>query len=207
MIRQFVLVGLLCTLTQSLPTSDIIVFPLPRSTDNYIRTTISDGTGEWNEMTVSTWFYPIETGSGGARSIFSYMKESNSAGNDLLLYISSENTFRGYIDDRIFEESQLEDPSFYFNESRWYHLAFTWKNDTAAIYVDGHILHQWVNSQFPTGISKKGMLVVGQDQNTYGGGFGLGDAFLGKLSGLVWLDRRLSDQEVKWIYEGKLNPG
>jgi hypothetical protein len=85
----------------------------------------------------------------------------------------------------------------------WLHTCFTWSSVTEyeELYLNGQRLSSELTptgSKFPT----NGTLVLGQEQDTPGGGFALEQAFGGEIYRLQILKRKLSAEEVGDMYEG-----
>ena len=60
----------------------------------------------------------------------------------------------------------------------WYNLCFTWKSGRADYYING--VSVYIGDVHPTGqIALGGTLVLGQEQDTPGGGFNINDLFAG----------------------------
>lgn len=75
------------------------------------------------------------------------------------------------------------------NDGRWHHIAWTWDGvtGTSLLYKDGELVHS--NGNFRTGYSlvDGGILVLGQDQDSLGGGFSASQAFMGIMDEVrVW---------------------
>ena len=84
----------------------------------------------------------------------------------------------------------------------WYHYCFAWENIKGEykVYQDGQLKVQGVDLQKGGIIKSGGIVVLGQDQDTIGGGFGLADAFGGQLTELNMWDKVLSDSDVAAQY-------
>ena len=92
------------------------------------------------------------------------------------------------------------------NESRWYHLALVWKKNEVTYYLDGTKAAGWKDNAFNEAIPLTGSaMVIGQDQDTIGGGFEDADAFEGRLTDMYWLGEALDDKEVSFVFNG-VNP-
>ena len=84
-------------------------------------------------------------------------------------------------------------------DGKWHHLCLTWQNLDGAyeFYVDGV-------QQVPSGrgsmkkdhVIQKGALILGQEQDSYKGGFSEYQSLQGNLSSVNMWDRVLTAQEV-----------
>lgn len=89
----------------------------------------------------------------------------------------------------------------------WSHICFSWSSWslTGMIYLNGSAimdrvikfneLHHATELKIKTG----GVVVLGQDQDAFGGGFHKEDAFVGELQGVQLWDERFKDPYVKHI--------
>eukprot|EP00116_Pleurobrachia_bachei_P018949 sb/3479211/ len=55
-------------------------------------------------------------------------------------------------------------------------------------------------------MKNEGILIIGQDQDSYGGGFDNHQAFAGELRDLFWLRTALTSDQVVALYTGSLSP-
>ena len=80
----------------------------------------------------------------------------------------------------------------------WYHLCLTWENTQGLykLYKDGALATQGKGIATGFTIKPGGTAVVGQDQDTVGGGFKADDAFVGEVTQLNLWDRVLSESEI-----------
>ena len=84
------------------------------------------------------------------------------------------------------------------NDDFWYHICTTWENADGSwnFYVDGQL---WENGDgLETGhvIDNNGIFILGQDQDSYGGGFEQSQSFFGQLYGVNMWNRVLSPDEI-----------
>jgi len=86
--------------------------------------------------------------------------------------------------------------------NKWTHICLTWSEAslTRDLYYDGVLVG---TASTPAGreIGTPGKLVLGQEQDGFGGGFDIGQAFAGELYNLNVLMTKLSEEEVKGIYD------
>nr|VFK77796.1 MAG: Concanavalin A-like lectin/glucanases superfamily protein [Candidatus Kentron sp. SD] len=79
--------------------------------------------------------------------------------------------------------------SIHLNDGRWHHLAITWQTSDGSlkVYKDGEAAHTELGYKTDYIIPGNGTLLLGQEQDTLGGGFDLAQAFDGSLRGLsIW---------------------
>ena len=84
------------------------------------------------------------------------------------------------------------------DDGNWHHVCITWEspNGSWKVYKDGN--EQAQGSQLKTGykIKTNGILTVGQEQDSFGGGFDPTQNYLGELTGLNIWNRVLSLSEI-----------
>lgn len=88
-----------------------------------------------------------------------------------------------------------------FNDGQWHHIVATWRTSDglAAIYKDG--------SQVASGRIKQGgmaiigNIILGQDQDSFRGGFHTSQAFLGTMDEFAMFNRAKSEDEVMADYQ------
>ena len=84
------------------------------------------------------------------------------------------------------------------NDDQWHHICSTWGNTAGSwnFYIDGSL---WRNGAgFQTGhvIENNGIFILGQDQDSYGGGFQQDQSFLGQMYGVNMWDTVLPAEEI-----------
>ncbi|NET52399.1 MAG: hypothetical protein F6K09_28035, partial [Merismopedia sp. SIO2A8] len=111
---------------------------------------------------------------------------------------SKDNEFLIYSckDIEIYVHNSAQKSSVAFKKDQWQHCAATWESKTgrAHLYIDGE-------SMYSTSLAKgivldaNGSLVLGQDQDSYGGGFDTKQAFQGQMAEVrVWDDVRTPEE-------------
>ncbi|XP_007499395.2 pentraxin-4 [Monodelphis domestica] len=178
----------------------MLVFP-NSSTENVVTFRPGFRTG-LRELSLCTW---VRTASSYLGTLLSYATEENDNklvlhGRDSLVYGS----IHFVIGDPAFRELPVE----MLLDARWHHMCVIWSSDQGKywFYVDRRLVA--TGSRFREGyeIPPGGTLVLGQEQDTVGGGFDSSEAFVGSLAGLALWDRVLSPGEVSSIATGKMLP-
>ncbi|CAG5134438.1 unnamed protein product, partial [Candidula unifasciata] len=84
------------------------------------------------------------------------------------------------------------------NDGQWHHVVLTWSSLRGdwKIYVDGVLKDQGYNLSTAKPIPGKGIFIVGQEQDTFGGGFSSRETFFGTLTQLNVWDQELTLQDV-----------
>jgi hypothetical protein len=139
------------------------------------------------EITVSFWMNSSDTTKNGTP--FSYASSSSHT-NDFLVY--------DYNNFQIAVHSDFENTGVSANDGAWHHIAVTWSNSGGqlVLYKDGVPAHVGIAANGAT-LGANGSVVFGQDQDSVGGGFSGGQAFLGVLDEVIVFDRVLSEWEIR----------
>ncbi len=88
------------------------------------------------------------------------------------------------------------------NDGRWHHIAVTWRSSdgTVRLYKDGSEVYTSIVAPGAE-ISDGGALVLGQEQDSVGGGFDPTQAFLGTIDEVAIFDRVLTGNEIRDYYK------
>jgi hypothetical protein len=95
------------------------------------------------------------------------------------------------------------------SDGKWYHVCITWESSYGVVkaYKDGMLIKS--KSPFMPGrpILPYGIWIIGQDQDTLGGGFTLQDAFHGSLIDVNVWDRVLHASEIVSLANSQCGSG
>ena len=84
------------------------------------------------------------------------------------------------------------------NDDYWHHVCATWENTAGSwnFYIDGERVAN--GEDFETGhvIKSNGIVILGQDQDNYGGGFQQVQSFKGEMYGVNMWNKALSTSEI-----------
>ena len=85
------------------------------------------------------------------------------------------------------------------NDGAWHHICATWESSSGAwkFYKDGDLKQENTNFKKGHTITRGGTIVLGQDQDSLGGGFETADSFQGLLSNVNLWSYVLSSKEIK----------
>lgn len=151
------------------------------------------------ELSLCSW---VSTSANYLGTILSYATEDND--NKLVLHgrdAAPRNSIHFVIGDPAFREL----PVGRILDGKWHHICVIWSSIQGRywFYVDRRLAS--MGSKFQKGyeIPPKGSLVLGQEQDTMGGGFEPSESFVGYLAGLAIWDRALSPGEVSGIAIGR----
>ena len=84
------------------------------------------------------------------------------------------------------------------NDGAWHHICFTWENTAGSwqLYKDGKRESQGSGLSVGHVIPGGGAMVLGQEQDSEGGGFQSYQSFIGELSGVNVWDYVISSDEI-----------
>ncbi|XP_069502915.1 pentraxin-4 [Ambystoma mexicanum] len=155
-----------------------------------------------HELSICSW---VKTGASYLGTILSYATEEND--NKLVLH-GRNSTNQGTVHFVIGDPAFRELPVVTLLDNRWHHICIIWSSIQGRywFYVDRRLAT--TGSRFQKGyeLPPDGSLVLGQEQDTVGGGFDSSEAFVGNLAGLAVWDRALSPGEVSGIATGNGQP-
>ncbi|XP_072259065.1 C-reactive protein-like [Pyxicephalus adspersus] len=88
----------------------------------------------------------------------------------------------------------------------WMNLCVTWDSNTGEV-------HLWINGRhYPGGVLMKGTsiaaeasILLGQDQDTFGGGFDASQSFVGEISDVNMWDKVLTPEDIQKAISGDLH--
>jgi hypothetical protein len=107
-------------------------------------------------------------------------------------------------DQWIGNKEQLQANELILLKNEWYHVCLTWSASTRRMdyYVNG--VHVETKSNGASSIGSGGILIVGQEQDSLGGGFDITQAFGGDLYQMNVFSRKLLVEDVAAMYyDGK----
>ncbi|KPP79451.1 pentraxin-4-like [Scleropages formosus] len=175
----------------------MLLFPFA-SIENYVTFKKSFLSGI-HELSICTW---LRVDSVYMGTLLSYATEEND--NKLVLY-GRNSSRQESIDFVIGDPAYRELPVGAMLDGRWHHLCIIWSSIEGRFwqYVDRRLAS--TGSKFQKGyeIQAGGSLVLGQEQDSVGGGFDEAEAFVGRVAGFAVWDRALSPGEVSGIATGR----
>ncbi|XP_021553668.1 pentraxin-4 [Neomonachus schauinslandi] len=154
-------------------------------------------------LSVCSW---VRTASGRLGTLLSYATEEND--NKLVLH-GRDSLAPGSIHFVIGDPAFRELPPQPLLDGRWHHVCVIWMSTPGRywLYVDHSLVA--TGSHFREGyeIPAGGSLVLGQEQDSMGGGFDSSEAFVGSIAGLAIWDQALVPGEVAKLATGREVPG
>ena len=183
---------LLLVLDPVVSIGDVMRFSSTPSVSNYVILDNPDFYGMEGSFSLCAWIRPRNNGN--TQGVwFSYQVASSDDNEITLSATDSRND--------LFKVS-LASSATILELDVWSHSCHTWDltSATRRAYVNGV---EVANKATASGRKLKagGVLVLGQDQDSRGGGFDSSQAFSGDLYNIVVLDKKLSSEEVGKLYE------
>ncbi|XP_077776392.1 serum amyloid P-component-like [Podarcis muralis] len=132
-----------------------------------------------------------------AHTLFSYATKTSD--NEIVVFKSKTNEYSLYVGTAdvifFFPEKLVSEPS-------WEQICMSWESDTGLVEF-------WLDGQpFPRNgmmkghvISPEASIVLGQDQDSFGGGFDINQSFVGELTDVYMWDRVLSGDEMCLVWD------
>nr|XP_033817695.1 neuronal pentraxin-1 [Geotrypetes seraphini] len=162
-----------------------LAFPLRT---NYLYAKLKKSLPEMYAFTVCMWLK--SNASPGVGTPFSYAVPGQA--NELVLIEWSNNPMEILINDKV---AKLP---FVINDGKWHHICITWttRDGVWEAYQDGVLRGNGENLAPYHPIKPQGVLVLGQEQDTLGGGFDATQAFVGELAHFNIWDRKLTPGEI-----------
>ncbi|XP_032653148.1 neuronal pentraxin-1 [Chelonoidis abingdonii] len=162
-----------------------LTFPLRT---NYMYAKVKRSLPEMYAFSVGMWIK--SSASPGVGTPFSYAVPGQA--NELVLIEWGNNPMEILINDKV---AKLP---FVINDGKWHHICITWttRDGVWEAYQDGAQGGHGENLAPYHPIKPQGVLVLGQEQDTLGGGFDATQAFVGELAHFNIWDRKLSPGEI-----------
>uniref|UniRef100_A0A8D2J9S9 Pentraxin family member n=1 Tax=Varanus komodoensis TaxID=61221 RepID=A0A8D2J9S9_VARKO len=139
-----------------------------------------------------------------AHTLFSYATETSD--NEIVVFKSKPSEYSLYVGGQdvlfLFPERLTSKPS-------WEHICMSWDSDTGLVEfrLDGQPLPR--NGLMKGhAVSAEAFIVLGQDQDSFGGSFDINQSFVGELTDVYMWDRVLSGDEMchVWSKQVPSNP-
>ncbi|XP_033116115.1 sushi, von Willebrand factor type A, EGF and pentraxin domain-containing protein 1-like [Anneissia japonica] len=148
------------------------------------------------EFTIAFWMKTTDTKNYGCPISYATM-DANGVVMDNALSLQDYNSFSFYVNGKsAFTYVQAN------SNPNWHHIALTWesKSGTWFIYMDNVLKQQGTGLQTGHVIKGGGILIIGQEQDSYGGSFVRNEAFVGTLNQLNIWNFAMSAAEIGAVY-------
>ncbi|KAM6913958.1 uncharacterized protein ptx4 isoform 1-T1 [Lycodopsis pacificus] len=187
---------------------DSVLFFPSASTENYV--TFFRSLPDLPELSVCLW---LRVAASHVGTLLSYATDVND--NQLVLY-GRNSSASSYSSSRPSSSSPsldfvIGDPVYRrlsassLLDARWHHLCALWSSIQGRFwhYSDGRLASSGSNFRKGWEIPGGGSVVLGQEQDTVGGGFDPAEGFAGQVAGFRMWSRVLSPSEVAGVAEGR----
>lgn len=145
------------------------------------------------DFSVSLWARTPKTGS---QSILSGAAAGDN--NELIMWFPSHTQFQPFLNDS--SNGSLNIDAISSNTETWHHLVWTRSGSQSCLYRD-KVLQGCVTQSTATLFIES--LVLGQEQDSVGGGFNSGQAFDGLIDEVMVFDTAISETEIEQIYDNQ----
>ncbi|XP_063002354.1 uncharacterized protein LOC134412378 [Elgaria multicarinata webbii] len=135
-----------------------------------------------------------------AFSLFSYATKTSD--NELLLFKPKPNQYSLYVGSAIATFSLPENRA---SKPDWEHIVVSWESATGLVelWLDGQPMPR-MGLKKGYSIKPEGAIVLGQEQDSVGGGFDTNQSFLGELTDMYMVDRVLTADEVGLVWNDRM---
>jgi hypothetical protein len=142
-------------------------------------------------LTVAMW---MKADSAGTHALFSGANDGNS--NEVLLLVKNDTEVRFFTGEQSKSNASWTVPTL--TDGQWHHVAVIRDsvNDKVELFVDGKSFGKVAKDLLPLDIAAGGLL-MGQEQDSVGGGFNVNQALDGCLDDVRIFDRPLSPLEIQ----------
>ncbi|XP_042294918.1 C-reactive protein-like [Sceloporus undulatus] len=147
-------------------------------------------------FTICLRYYTLLTREYG---LFSYATKTRD--NELLLFKPKPNQYRLYLGGAsvtfVLPEKKNAKPA-------WEHICMSWESATGIVelWLDGEPLPR-MGLQKGYSISPEASIVLGQDQDSFGGGFAINQSLVGEMKDVYMWDRVLTADEVQLVLQDR----
>ena len=145
------------------------------------------------DFTISVWH---KGDSSKSRALISAANSSED--NEILLWMKNTTTFTPHIKGKNNKKITTTD----IFDGNWHHIVWRLKNKKNCFYVDGQKQGCKTYDYSPNTLSVDG-LILGQDQDSVGGGFSRSQDWEGLIDELIIFRKALDDSEISDIYNNQ----
>ncbi|MGH1432517.1 MAG: DUF6701 domain-containing protein [Neptuniibacter sp.] len=167
-------------------------------TSDYV-TLDSDSVNGLNGFSISTW---IKTDTSKAQQEIFHALGSSQNDDEIEIYLENSTVVRMQVGDR----GSTVSAGKTLTDDAWHHLVVTRSGSTMCLYVDGSLANCHSNgggSQLS--INNSSSVIIGQEQDSFGGSFDSSQAFEGFIDEFKVYDQVLSSTHVDDIYLNESN--
>ena len=152
-----------------------------------------------DSFSIGVW---VKTSDTGSQQEILQALGSSASDDEFELYLYGDNKIRINIKDH--------GENFYLSQNKitngyWHQIFVTRTTDTVCLYIDG--IKEECKNGFEIGLlsTHENSLIVGQEQDSYGGSFSSSQNFVGFIDELKIFDTTLQENQIKEIYDNELS--
>ncbi|XP_056408526.1 serum amyloid P-component-like [Hyla sarda] len=161
------------------------LFSFPKQSSTSYVELFPELSGPFEEATVCMRFHSDLT---RGYSLFSLSTRSKS--NDFLLYyFPGSNKFSLSVSD-IHRYNILQGNNF----TEWTSICVTWNSSVGSVWIDGKKYN--IDRTANVTIGADPIIIIGQEQDSYGGGFETSQSFVGEITNVHMWDKALTDNNI-----------
>ncbi|XP_070538120.1 neuronal pentraxin-1-like isoform X2 [Ptychodera flava] len=151
---------------------------------------VSTPVPDLSELTVCLWMK--SNGSDEKAGLVSYAVTANA--NEFLLFYRHDVV-------HLWVQQQLKIDAPPLNDDQWHHVCVTWTSIEGRwrLYLDGTLERAGTGLSGGRAVTGGGLLVLGQDQDSVGGGYDADQAFIGEMTAFNMWSRSLNDVEIAQV--------
>jgi MSHA biogenesis protein MshQ len=171
----------------------------------------ANGTADWidvpstavdglDDFSVSVWF---KTSVSKSQQEIFHALGSDTDDDELEIFLRNSNTV--YIKVRNNSQELDTNTGVVLTDNNWHHLVLTRVDEDVCLFIDG--VEQECDNSINSGVlsvTNANAVVIGQEQDSYGGGYDISQNFEGQLDEFKIFDIKLSDSNIDNIYQNEL---
>ena len=151
-----------------------------------------------NNFSVSVWF---KTSVSKSQQEIFHALGKNTSDDELEIFLKNKKTV--YI--KVRDDSEELDSDIELTDNRWHHLVLTRADEDVCLFIDG--VKQDCDDDVGDGqlsVPFANAIVIGQEQDSFGGDFSKSQNFEGQLDEFKIFDVKLTDTQISSIYQHEL---
>lgn len=170
----------------------------------------ADNTSDWiavprgavdglNNFSVSVWF---KTSVNKSQQEIFHALGKNTSDDELEIFLKNKKTV--YI--KVRDDSEELDSDIELTDNRWHHLVLTRADEDVCLFIDG-VKQDCDDDDVGDGqlsVPFANAIVIGQEQDSFGGDFSKSQNFEGQLDEFKIFDVKLTDTQISSIYQHEL---
>ena len=150
-----------------------------------------------DDFSIAVWF---KTGVEKSQQEIFHALGNNTSDDEIEVYLIDDDKVRVKVRD----EGDELDSNITLTDNQWHHLVVTRQDDDICLFIDGQLQECDDGARSGTlSVTRDNSVVIGQEQDDYGGDFSSRQAFEGKLDEFKIYDKKLSASDISTIYNNE----